>query len=68
MKLTTTKLKQIIKEEMENFLAEEKREYGVYDTKEEAEKHIADAADTTMTIKKIKKGKETLFKVVEKDL
>ena len=65
MKLTTTKLKQIIKEEMENFLAEEKLEYGEYDTKEKAEQHIAKAGDTTMTVKEIEKGGKTVFKVVE---
>lgn len=68
VKLTAEKLREIIKEEMENFLAEEKLEYGVYRTEKEAEEHIRDARDTTMTIEKIKKGNETLFKVVEKDL
>lgn len=65
VKLTTTKLRQIIKEEMENFLAEEKLEYGVYRTKKEAEEHIAKAGDTTMQVKEIEEDGKTLFKVVE---
>ena len=68
VKLTTTKLRQIIKEEMENFLAEEKLEYGEYHTEDEAKKHIANAGDTTMKVKEIEKGGKTIFKVVEPDL
>jgi len=66
MKLTTEILKQIIKEEIANIIAEEKREHGVYDTKEEAEEHKAAAGDTTMQVKKIKnKDGKTVYKVVE---
>ena len=67
MKLTVEKLREIIKEEMENFLAEEKLEHGVYHTKEEAEKHIAKAGDTTMKVKEIEKDGKTLFKVVNQN-
>ena len=65
VKLTVEKLREIIKEEMENFLAEEKREHGVYDSRKEAEEHIAKAGDTTMKVKEIEKDGKTLFKVVE---
>lgn len=65
MKLTVEKLREIIKEEMENFLAEEKREHAVFDTEKEAKEYIAKAGDTTMKVKEIKKDGKTLFKVVE---
>ena len=61
MKLTTTKLREIIKEEMKNFLAEKKDDYAVFDTEKEAKAYIAKQSDGSgMKIKK----KDDKFKVV----
>ena len=61
MKLTTTKLREIIKEEMKNFLAEKKDDYAVFDTEKEAKAYIAKQSDGSgMKIKK----KDDKFKVI----
>jgi hypothetical protein len=67
VKLTTNQLKEIVKEEIANIIAEKKLEYGVYPTEKEAKEHIAKAGDTTMKVKEIKnsKGEIVGYKVVE---
>ena len=61
MKLTTSQLKTIVKEELENFLAEKKDDYAVFDSEKEAKAYIAKQSDGSgMKIKK--KGDK--FKVI----
>ena len=61
MKLTTSQLKTIVKEELENFLAEKKDDYAVFDTEKEAKAYIAKQSDGSgMKVKK--KGDK--FKVI----
>ena len=61
VKLTTSQLKTIVKEELENFLAEKKDDYAVFDTEKEAKAYIAKQSDGSgMKVKK--KGDK--FKVI----
>ena len=62
MKVTPNQLKEIVKEELKNFLAEKKDDYAVFDSEKEAKKaHIAKQSDGSgMKIKK--KGDK--FKVI----
>ena len=61
MKLTTSQLKTIVKEELENFLAEKKDDYAVFDTEKEAKAYIAKQSDGSgMKVKK----KGDRFKVI----
>ena len=45
VKLTVERLREIIKEEMKNFLAEKKDDYAVFDTEKEAKAYIANQSD-----------------------
>ena len=45
MKLTTTRLKQIIKEEIENILKEDKHLEKRFDSRKEAQKYLNDIAE-----------------------
>ena len=69
VKLTTKILKQIIKEEIANIIAEEMDGEVVetFPTKKKAEEYIAKEGDTTMQVKEIKnsKGEIVGYKVVE---
>ena len=61
MKVTPNQLRDIIKEELENFLAEKKDDYAVFDTEKEAKAYIAKQSDGSgMKIKK----KDDKFKVI----
>ena len=61
MKVTPNQLREIIKEELENFLAEKKDDYAVFDSEKEAKAYIAKQSDGSgMKIKK--KGDK--FKVI----
>ena len=61
VKVTPNQLREIIKEELENFLAEKKDDYAVFDTEKEAKAYIAKQSDGSgMKIKK--KGDK--FKVI----
>ena len=54
MKLTTSQLKEIVKEELKNFLAEKKDDYAVFNSEKEAKAYIAKQSDGSgMKIKKI---------------
>ena len=54
MKVTPNQLREIIKEELENFLAEKKEEYVVddFDTEESAEAFIKKEGDASMKVRK----------------
>ena len=61
MKVTPNQLKEIVKEELKNFLAEKKDDYAVFDSEKEAKAYIAKQSDGSgMKIKK--KGDK--FKVI----
>ena len=61
VKVTPNQLREIIKEELKNFLAEKKDDYAVFDTEKEAKAYIAKQSDGSgMKIKK--KGDK--FKVI----
>jgi len=61
VKVTVAKLRDIIKEEMKNFLAEKKDDYAVFDSEKEAKAYIAKQSDGSgMKIKK----KNDKFKVI----
>ena len=61
VKVTPNQLKEIVKEELKNFLAEKKDDYAVFDSEKEAKAYIAKQSDGSgMTIKK--KGDK--FKVI----
>ena len=65
MKLIASQLREIIKEELENFLAEKKEEYVVddFDTEESAEAFIKKEGDASMKVRK--KGDK--FEVITHD-
>ena len=61
MKVTPNQLREIIKEELKNFLAEKKDDYAVFDSEKEAKAYIAKQSDGSgMKIKK----KNDKFKVI----
>ena len=61
VKVTPNQLKEIVKEELKNFLAEKKDDYAVFDSEKEAKAYIAKQSDGSgMKIKK--KGDK--FKVI----
>ena len=61
MKVTPNQLREIVKEELKNFLAEKKGDYAVFNSEKEAKAYIAKQSDGSgMKIKK--KGDK--FKVI----
>ena len=61
VKVTPNQLREIVKEELKNFLAEKKDDYAVFDSEKEAKAYIAKQSDGSgMKIKK--KGDK--FKVI----